>query len=171
MRKGTWKDETGWRRRHGKRTQGKRTRYGAFGLRPRHGRWERSRQADLVFSVTREAVTNVLRHAHDAHRVTVAWDHAEGGSCTVTVRDDGAPTAVAGTGTASVTEISGSEGTGIARLRRRVEATGGGLAAGPSPDGGWEVRARIPRLDATMEDGEDAEGTEDADSTGAMEDS
>lgn len=135
------------------------------------GRWERSREADLVFSVTREAVTNVLRHAHDAHRVTVAWDHAEDGSCTVTVRDDGAPTAVAGTGTASVTEIGGFEGTGIARLRRRVEATGGGLAAGPSPDGGWEVRARIPRLDATMEDGEDAEGTEDADSTGAMEDS
>lgn len=119
------------------------------------------RQAGLVFSITREAVTNVLRHAHDAHRITVAWDHAEDGSCTVTVRDDGGlPAAADTTGTASMTETDGSEGTGIVRLRRRVATTGGGLTVGPSPDGGWEVRARIPRLDATTESGEGSEGVE-----------
>lgn len=102
-------------------------------------------QAELAFSVTREAVTNVLRHACGARRVTVAWDHAGDGSCMVTVRDDGSP--VEGTGDA---------GTGLARLGRRVEEAGGDLSAGPSPDGGWEVRASIPHLDPAP-DAEEAE--------------
>ena len=102
-------------------------------------------QAELVFSVTREAVTNVQRHACGARRVTVAWDHAGDGSCMVTVRDDGSP--VEGTGDA---------GTGLARLGRRVEKAGGDLSAGPSPDGGWEVRASIPHLDPAP-DAEEAE--------------
>ncbi|MBM6755931.1 hypothetical protein H6A18_05305 [Collinsella tanakaei] len=97
-------------------------------------------QAELAFSVTREAVTNVLRHARGARRVTVAWDHAENGSCTVTVRDDGSPV-----------EGVGDAGTGLARLSRRVEGTGGTLDVGPSPDGGWEVRAVIPRLDSATD--------------------
>lgn len=100
-------------------------------------------QAELAFSVTREAVTNALRHARGARRVTVAWDHAEDGSCTVTVRDDGSP--VEGTGDA---------GTGLARLGGRVEGAGGSLDAGPSPDGGWEVRAVIPCLDPAADTGE-----------------
>ncbi|MCI6844975.1 MAG: histidine kinase [Coriobacteriaceae bacterium] len=90
-------------------------------------------QADLVFSVTREAVTNALRHARQAHRITVAWDHADDGSCAVIVRDDGV---LAAKGDAT--------GTGLARLRGRLEAVGGRLDAGPSPDGGWEVRADVP---------------------------
>lgn len=98
------------------------------------------RQAGLVFSVTCEAVTNVLRHARDAHRVTVAWDHAGDGSCTVTVRDDGSP----------VEEVDDA-GTGLVRLGRRVEGAGGAFDAGPSPDGGWEVRAVIPRLDSAAD--------------------
>lgn len=102
-------------------------------------------QAELAFSVTREAVTNVLRHACGARRVTAAWDHAGDGSCMVTVRDDGSP--VEGTGDA---------GTGLARLGRRVEEAGGDLSAGPSPDGGWEVRASIPHLDPAP-DAEEAE--------------
>jgi len=63
----------------------------------------------------------------------------------VTVRDDGSP--VEGTGDA---------GTGLARLGRRVEEAGGDLSAGPSPDGGWEVRASIPHLDPAP-DAEEAE--------------
>lgn len=94
------------------------------------------RQAELAFSVTREAATNVLRHARDARRITVAWDHAKDGSCTVTVRNDGLPV-----------EGAGDAGTGLTRLGRRVEGAGGAIDAGPSPDGGWEVRAVIPRLD------------------------
>lgn len=92
-------------------------------------------QADAAFVVTRESVTNALRHASGAHRITVAWDHAQDGSCTVTVRDDGAPV-----------EGVSAVGTGLARLSGRIERVGGTFGAGPSPDGGWEVRAVIPRL-------------------------
>ena len=94
-----------------------------------------SGQAELVFSVTREAVTNVLRHARHASRITVSWDHATDGSCLVTVRDDGASK-----------EAVGTAGTGITRMRERVEAAGGMLFAGPSSDGGWEVRASVTRV-------------------------
>ena len=69
-----------------------------------------------------------------------SWDHAENGSCTVTVRDDGSPV-----------EGVGEAGTGLARLSRRVEGTGGTLDVGPSPDGGWEVRAVIPRRDSAAD--------------------
>lgn len=94
-------------------------------------------QAELAFSLTREAVTNALRHARDAHRITVTWDHAADGSCAVAVRDDGA------SGGKDV-----AVGTGLARLRGRLDGVGGRLVAGPSPDGGWEVRAHIPCANA-----------------------
>jgi signal transduction histidine kinase len=38
-------------------------------------------------------------------------------------------------------------GDGIRGMRERAEALGGELAAGPRPDGGFRVRARLP-LDA-----------------------
>jgi signal transduction histidine kinase len=34
-------------------------------------------------------------------------------------------------------------------LRERVEAVGGNLRAGPLPQGGWEVAARLPVLSMT----------------------
>lgn len=101
------------------------------------------RQSALAFAVTREAVTNALRHARAARRLTVSWDHARDGSCTVAVRDDGEPIGAVG-----------SEGTGLARLRERVEAAGGRFAAGQSPDGGWEVSAYIPGDDSVGGTGE-----------------
>ncbi len=36
-------------------------------------------------------------------------------------------------------------GLGLAGLRERADAAGGRLAAGPAADGGWEVRATLPR--------------------------
>ena len=37
------------------------------------------------------------------------------------------------------------EGTGLLRLRDRVEAAGGSLDWGPESDGGWLVTATVPR--------------------------
>ena len=45
--------------------------------------------ADAVFTLVREALTNVMRHADGATRVTVALDHSPGRTA-VTVVDDGA---------------------------------------------------------------------------------
>ena len=50
--------------------------------------------ADAVFTLVREALTNVMRHADGATRVTVALDHSPGRTA-VTVVDDGAVRPVA----------------------------------------------------------------------------
>ena len=50
--------------------------------------------ADAVFTLVREALTNVMRHADGATRVTVALDHSPGRTA-VTVVDDGAARPVA----------------------------------------------------------------------------
>ena len=36
-------------------------------------------------------------------------------------------------------------GHGLAGMRERVTEVGGTLSAGPTPEGGWEVVARLPR--------------------------
>ncbi|MGW5412670.1 histidine kinase [Actinomadura geliboluensis] len=80
--------------------------------------------------VVREALTNALRYASGARRVTVEGTAA---MLTVTVTDGGGPALVPGLGT----------GHGLAGLRSAAQALGGSFSAGP--DGtGWKVRAEFP---------------------------
>ena len=99
-------------------------------------------QADLCFALTREALTNAVRHAPALSQVQVSWDHGES-AVTVTVRNDGASGDRGG-------EDNGccggaAEGTGLPRLRDRIEAAGGSLDWGSEADGGWRVAATVPR--------------------------
>ena len=99
-------------------------------------------QADLCFALTREALTNAVRHAPALSQVQVSWDHGES-AVTVTVRNDGASGSRGG-------EDNGccggaAEGTGLPRLRDRIEAAGGSLDWGSEADGGWRVAATVPR--------------------------
>jgi signal transduction histidine kinase len=87
-----------------------------------------------VYRITREALTNVLRHS-GASNASVHVDHHDG-RVDVAIRDDGGG---AGNGLGS----SGS-GHGIAGMRERAEALGGSLSAGPSTDGGFLVTASLP---------------------------
>ena len=99
-------------------------------------------QADLCFTLTREALTNAVRHAPALSQVQVSWDHGES-AVTVTVRNDGSP---GGRGGEDNGHRDGSaEGTGLLRLRDRVEAVGGSLDWGSEADGGWLVKAIVPR--------------------------
>lgn len=99
-------------------------------------------QAELCFALTREALTNAVRHAPALSQVQVSWDHGES-AVTVTVRDDGSP---GGRGGEDDGHHGGlAEGTGLLRLRNRVEAVGGSLDWGPESDGGWRVAAIVPR--------------------------
>lgn len=107
-------------------------------------------QADLCFRVTREAVTNALRHAHELGHLAIAWEHAADGSMTLSVMDDGLGEGDiegggVGAGPAD-TDAVGTAGTGLSRLRREVWALGGSFCFGPPDDGavGWRVVARIP---------------------------
>ena len=99
-------------------------------------------QADLCFALTREALTNAVRHVPALSQVQVSWDHGES-AVTVTVRNDGASGDSGGKDDGC--RGGPAEGTGLLRLRSRVEAAGGSLDWGPEADGGWLVTATVPR--------------------------
>ena len=103
-----------------------------------------SEQADLAFTVTREAITNALRHGQKVNRIVVSWDHDSHGGINITIRDDGQLLN-------NDADDSGDNGTGLARLRGEVRAHGGSFNSGPGPDG-WTLQARIPSLAATAAD-------------------
>ncbi|WP_306205040.1 sensor histidine kinase [Actinoplanes sp. RD1] len=86
-----------------------------------------------AFRVVQEALTNALKYDHGG-RTTVRVRHSPK-ELTVEVTTDGT-----GSGAAS----PGGSGRGLAGLRERVEALGGEFGAGRRPNGGFEVRARIP---------------------------
>jgi signal transduction histidine kinase len=86
------------------------------------------------YRIVQESLTNVVRHAGATHAtVTVA---ADGETLLVEVSDDGtgAPAAGNGNGTRQ----------GIVGMRERARALGGTLEAGPRPEGGFRVSARLP---------------------------
>ena len=99
-------------------------------------------QADLCFVLTREALTNAVRHAPALSQVQVFWDHGES-AVTVRVRNDGASGDRGGE--EGCHRGGPAEGTGLLRLRDRVEAVGGSLDWGSEADGGWRVAATVPR--------------------------
>lgn len=75
----------------------------------------------------REAVTNVIRHAHAA-RATIAVS-ADGSDIVLEVADDGRGT-------------NGAEGSGLAGMRERISAVGGDVVVDGSA--GTRVRVRVP---------------------------
>ncbi len=84
-----------------------------------------------AYRIVQEALTNTLRHAH-ATRASVTIREV-GGALELDVSDDG--TGVVGP--------SGA-GRGPAGMRERAAMLGGTLDAGPLPDGGFRVHARLP---------------------------
>jgi signal transduction histidine kinase len=87
-----------------------------------------------AYRVVQEALTNALKHAHGSRTVVVVEQHEK--EITVEVGTD--PAAVPSAAPAGA-------GRGLTGLRERVEALAGELVAGARPDGGFVVRARIPR--------------------------
>jgi len=92
--------------------------------------------ADAAYGIVREALTNVARHAPGAHTtVTVHYgDTRTDVVITSAAPPSGTPAHGAGLG--------GGRGQGF--LRSRARETGGTLTTGPTPEGGWEVRAILP---------------------------
>ncbi|MGC9665215.1 sensor histidine kinase [Planosporangium sp. 12N6] len=87
-----------------------------------------------AFRIIQEAVTNVVRHAGTRRcQVVVAQRPDE---LSIEVTDDGRGGAV-------------GAGYGIPGMRERVSLLGGEFAAGPRPEGGFRVAARIPVPDGT----------------------
>jgi signal transduction histidine kinase len=105
-----------------------------------------------AYRIVQEALTNVIKHAGSATaNVTVRYG---AGSVQVEITDDGPGRArPGGPGEPASTEATGdvgvSTGHGIIGMRERVAVFGGEFAAGPRPDGGFRVFARLPVPEAT----------------------
>ena len=86
----------------------------------------------LGYRVVREAIVNIARHAPGASAtVTVQRDN---GIVSIEIADSGSTNAPAGVGT----------GTGLTGLATAVETSGGTMAWGARPEGGYRVAATIP---------------------------
>lgn len=97
-------------------------------------------QADLpagvdltAYRLVQEALTNAIKHAQ-ATRAEVVVRYGDG-VVELVVTDDGR-------GSSDGTSESG--GHGLVGMRERVAVYGGQLEAGPRPNGGYELRARLP---------------------------
>jgi signal transduction histidine kinase len=88
-----------------------------------------------AFRIVQESLTNVSRHAR-ATRAAVRL-HGDGSRLTVEVEDDGSSDVSAG-------RVASPAGMGISGMRRRAEALGGTLDAGPRAGGGFRVVAVLP---------------------------
>ncbi|MEV8114784.1 histidine kinase [Streptomyces xiamenensis] len=93
-----------------------------------------------AYRIVQEALTNVVKHS--AARTAGVWIHRSGeggaGPLTVEVVDEGPPAA----GGSRVGEAVG--GFGLLGMRERAATVGGTIACGPTPDGGFRVRAVLP---------------------------
>lgn len=94
-----------------------------------------------AYRLTQEALTNVAKHAGNT-RATVTITH-DPGIVHLEIIDEGPADASAGHRSISPTEDEG-KGHGLLGMRERVAVWGGTLEAGPRPQGGYAVRARLP---------------------------
>lgn len=85
-----------------------------------------------AYRIVQEALTNTLKHA-EATRATVLVRYGDG-TLEIEVVDDGRGAAVDGA----------ERGHGIIGMRERTALVGGELTVGPSANGGFVIRARIP---------------------------
>ena len=84
-----------------------------------------------AYRIVQEALSNVVKHARPASAV-VAVAVADG-ALELDVRDDG-----------HRLPADDGRGHGLIGMRERAAQYGGSVDAGPSPDGGWRVHARLP---------------------------
>jgi len=97
-----------------------------------------------IYRIVQEALTNVLKHAHDAGRVEVRLSYQRS-QITVEVTDDG-------TFPDESHQKHGVEGAhGLLGIRERAALFGGTSTSGPMPGGGWRVAVtlRFPEFAGT----------------------
>ena len=87
-----------------------------------------------AYRIVQESLTNAARHS-GAGRVSVRLSY-EDEELALAVEDDGQGKTAGPAGAGG--------GSGIAGMTERARALGGELTAGPRPEGGFAVRARLP---------------------------
>ncbi|MFC0439991.1 sensor histidine kinase [Kutzneria buriramensis] len=86
-----------------------------------------------AYRIVQEALTNVMRHAGPEATASVRIERTEGW-LQIDVTDDGVGT-------------TATAGHGLRGMAERARTLGGELRAGPGPDGGFAVHARLPLED------------------------
>jgi signal transduction histidine kinase len=96
-----------------------------------------------AYRIVQEALTNVLKHAGPAHAAVLIRYTPD--AVELEIRDDGrgARGRPDGSNTSNGSTAAGP-GRGLVGMRERVALFGGELVAGPAPDHGFTVRARLP---------------------------
>lgn len=91
-----------------------------------------------MYRLAQESITNAVRHARHATRISVRVADDDDDCVRLTVRDDGdgSPTG------------QSSLGYGLVGMTERATLLGGTLEAGPNPDSGWTVNAVLPKAGA-----------------------
>lgn len=112
-----------------------------------------------AYRVVQEALTNAMRHAPGAD-VSIEAGVA-GSELALEVRSFRGP--VRG----SAADGGDGNGAGIAGMRERVRLMGGDLAAGPLPDGGFSVTARLPLPGSVDEPPRHTSGRQDSEEESA----
>ena len=100
-----------------------------------------------AYRILQESLTNVLRHAVSGTEAEVSLRYAPD-SVTITVANDGC-----------VPGGSPGTGNGLRGMRERATAAGGELEAGPRPEGGFLVTAKLPRQAAPLAERPDSPRT------------
>ncbi|HEY1820052.1 MAG TPA: histidine kinase [Trebonia sp.] len=86
-----------------------------------------------AYRIVQEALTNTVRHS-DGRTASVLLRYGDG-DLEIEVADDGG---------GALAARDGRVGNGLAGMAERARALGGSLDAGPRPDGGFLVQARLP---------------------------
>ncbi len=99
-----------------------------------------------VYRVVEEGLTNALKHVGVGARVDVEFEHVEpAGEIRVEVRDGGSRRAeVGGKEVAAVSADLPGAGHGLIGINERAALFGGRAQIGPTPEGGFAVRAWFP---------------------------
>jgi signal transduction histidine kinase len=92
-----------------------------------------------VCRIVQESLTNTLKHAGPRQVAAVTVSYLPG-SIDIEVTDSGA----AAPALPADRDSRGVGGHGLVGMRERVVLYGGTFEAGPQPDGGWRVHARLP---------------------------
>ncbi|RVX41119.1 signal transduction histidine kinase [Nonomuraea polychroma] len=98
-----------------------------------------------VYRIAQEALSNVVRHAPAADTTVVVQADADG--VTVEVDNEPPPPRTTPAVEARVPDSHTGPGLGLIGMRERVTALGGKLTAGATEEGGFTVRARLPKGD------------------------
>jgi signal transduction histidine kinase len=87
-----------------------------------------------LFRIVQEALTNTLKHAGPSATAEVELV-ATGADVSVSIADTGPPVAA---------RSSRNGGSGLRGMQERAAVYSGVVEAGPRPEGGWRVAARLP---------------------------